>query len=203
MQTAGGADEAGEDALLLDARGRVRTRAAGTLTVEQAGHLDADAFQAHFGGVFEHSPWIARDAWATRPWASLSELHAALVGVVDAAPRERRLALLRAHPDLARSTGRSPALSAASSAEQKAAGLDGLDSDRGERLAALNRDYRARFGFPFIVCAREHTPASLLEQATARLGHEPRVEERTALAEVAKIARLRLEDLVGDGDPRA
>jgi len=184
------------------ARHRVSCEAAAARpTVEEVGRLGAEAFTARFAGVFEHSAWVARGTWPTRPWATVEELHAAMVAVVDVASREQRLALLRAHPDLSGAAGRSADLTAASAAEQAAAGLDDLDDRDGIRLGELTRDYRTRFAFPFIACAREHTPASLLEQAAARLGNEPGGEERTALGEVAKIARLRLRELVCDPAP--
>lgn len=166
------------------------------MDVAQVSRMDAEAFEASFAGVFEASPWVAREAWRSRPWASVDALHAEMVAVVAGAPRERQLELLRAHPDLSGGAGRTAELTAASAAEQAAAGLDDLDMRREARLAASNREYRERFGFPFIVCAREHTPASILAQADARLRNAPDEEERTALAEVAKIARLRLDDLV-------
>lgn len=173
-------------------------QAPATMDADHVSRMDHDSFLARFAGVFESSPWVAREAWRTRPWATVAELHAAMVGVVAAAPRERRLELLRAHPDLAGVDGRNPDLTRASASEQAAAGLDDLDVVRGRRLAALTREYRRRFGFPFIVCAREHTPASILAHADARLGSAPEEEERAALTEVAKIARLRLADLVTD-----
>lgn len=166
------------------------------MDVEQVSQLSQDAFEARFAHVFEKSPWVARAAWASRPWGSVDELHAAMVAAMDAAPREQRLALLRSHPDLSAKPGRMAELTAESSAEQAAAGLDEVDAGRARLLTTLNRAYADRFGFPFIVCAREHTPDSILETAARRLTQSQEVEERTALDEVAKIARLRLADTV-------
>jgi OHCU decarboxylase len=157
-----------------------------------AGRLDRDAFSARFGGVFEHSPWIAAAAWERRPFATVDELHAAMAGVVAAAPREQRLALIRAHPDL----GTKARIGDESTREQSAAGLDRLTPEQYARITALTAAHRERFGFPFVVCAREHTPDSIIAAAEARAGAAPEVEERTALAEIAKIARLRLDDLL-------
>jgi len=169
------------------------------MRLEDAGRLDRSAFVAAFGEIFEDSPWVAETAWARRPWASLSELHAAMVAAVDAAPAEQRLALLRAHPDLAGRAALAGALAPASAAEQAAAGLDRLDPVRYAQLHALNATYRDRFGFPFVACVREHTVDSILADAAARVSAVPEEEERRALGEVARIARLRLEDLVADG----
>ena len=154
--------------------------------------LDRDGFVARFGGVWEGAPWVAEAAWERGPFAGPEALHAAMREAVEDASPERRLALIRAHPDLGE---RVAALGADSAREQSAAGLGALDDARRERLLALNAAYRARFGFPFVVCAREHTPDSILAAAQERLGNDPAIEERIALEEVAKIARLRLEDL--------
>jgi 2-oxo-4-hydroxy-4-carboxy-5-ureidoimidazoline decarboxylase len=146
--------------------------------------------------VFEESPWIAEAAWDARPFGSLDALHAAMVRAVENAPRERRLALIRAHPDLAGKAAIAAELTPESTREQAAAGLDRLTPEQYERMTGLTAAYRERFGFPFVVCAREHTADSIIAAAAARLDAEPAAEERTALAEIAKIARLRLADLV-------
>ena len=142
--------------------------------------MDRAAFVHHFGGVFEAGAWVAEAAWPGRPFAAVEELHDALVSVVLLAPRERRLALLRAHPDLV----------------QAGAGLHALSaSDRGE-LVALTAAYRERFGFPFVICARQHSAAEILAAARARVGADACAEERTALDEATKLAHLRLWELV-------
>ena len=145
-----------------------------------------------FGGVFEGSPWVAERAWATRPFGSLDALHAAMVDVVTRAPSEVRMALIRAHPDLATRA----ALTPESEREQASAGLDSLSEEQFERIGWLTAAYRAHFGFPFILCAREHTPDSIIEAAERRMESDPDEEVRTALTEIFKIARLRLADQV-------
>ena len=146
--------------------------------------------------MFEESPWIAAAAWYARPFGSRDALHAAMLCAVEAVPRERRLALIRAHPDLAGKAAIAGELTPESAREQAAAGLDRLTPEQYDRLTGLTRSYRERFGFPFVVCAREHTAGSIVAAAEARLDADPVAEERTALAEIAKIARLRLADLV-------
>jgi OHCU decarboxylase len=116
-----------------------------------------------------------------------------MVAAVRAAPRERQVELIAAHPELA---GRE-ALSDASASEQAAAGLDRLTADEAQRWRALNQGYRERFGFPLVVCVREHTKESILAWGEERLGHERDDEIEVALAEIAKIGRLRLEELDG------
>jgi 2-oxo-4-hydroxy-4-carboxy-5-ureidoimidazoline decarboxylase len=154
--------------------------------------LDHDAFVARFGGVFEQSPWVAERAWAARPFGTLDALHQTMVEAVERAPRDVRLALIRAHPDLASRVS----MTAESEREQAAAGLDALTEEQFERITWLTTAYRAHFGFPFVVCAREHTPDSIIAEAERRTESEPEAEEQTALSEIAKIARLRLADLV-------
>ena len=149
-----------------------------------------------FGGVFEESPWIAREAWEARPFGSVDALHAAMVWVVEHSPASARLELIRAHPDLAGKAAIAGELTPESTREQASAGLDRLTPAQYERITGLTAAYRERFGFPFVVCAREHTPDSIIDAAARRLEADPDEEEQTALTEIAKIARLRLADLV-------
>jgi 2-oxo-4-hydroxy-4-carboxy-5-ureidoimidazoline decarboxylase len=162
--------------------------------------MDREPFVAHFGGVFEQTPWIAGAAWDFGPYASVAALHRAMVAAVDAAPRDVRRALIAAHPELAGKAAIAGELTDESTREQAAAGLDRLTPEQHARLLALTADYRARFALPFVVCARDHTADSIIASAQARLAHDPDEEERAALAEIAKIAELRLADLVTDDE---
>jgi OHCU decarboxylase len=119
-----------------------------------------------------------------------------MVWVVEHSPRDARLELIRAHPDLAGKAAIAGDLTPESTREQAAAGLDRLTPQQYERITHLTAAYRERFGFPFVVCAREHTPDSIIATAARRLEADPDDEEQTALNEIAKIARLRLADLV-------
>ena len=110
------------------------------------------------------------------------------------APRERRLALIRAHPDLAGKAAIEDTLTNSSKSEQASAGLDRLTPAEYDAFTRTNTAYRERFGFPFVVCAREHTKESILRVASERLANGDDEEIRVALGEIAKIARLRLED---------
>ncbi|MGI8779247.1 MAG: 2-oxo-4-hydroxy-4-carboxy-5-ureidoimidazoline decarboxylase [Solirubrobacteraceae bacterium] len=166
------------------------------IDIDTVDRLDRDAFVARFGGAFEASPWIAEAAWAARPFGSVDALHAAMVRSVESAPPEARAALIRAHPDLAGKAAVAGELTAESEREQAAAGLDRLTPEQYARLTGLTAAYHDRFGFPFVVCAREHTADSIIAAATRRVDADPSQEERTAVSEIAKIARLRLADLV-------
>jgi OHCU decarboxylase len=163
--------------------------------MEGVNELGREAFVERFGSLFEHSPWVAADAWSDRPFADMDELYEALRAAMYAAPRDRQLALIRAHPDLAGKAAIEGSLTASSAREQVSAGLDRLTPDEYEAFTRTNTAYRERFEFPFVVCAREHTKESILRVAAERLEHTRDEEVRVALEEIAKIARLRLEDL--------
>jgi len=151
---------------------------------------EQEAFVARYGVLYEHSPWVAERAF--RPGLADGEVADALRAAMYAASQDEQLALIRAHPDLGEKVG---TLTEHSRAEQTGLGLDRLPLDEYERFMATNAAYRERFGIPFVVCVREHgSPASILANADARLGNSRDQEIETALGEIAKIARLRLED---------
>jgi len=166
------------------------------LTLADINRMSAEDFRQALGGVFEHSPWIAERAWSARPFGSVEALHVAMTRVVSAASRDERLALLRAHPDLAGRAARAGDLSAASRVEQAGAGLDRLSGEEYERFGRLNAGYRAKFGFPFIIAVRQHDKAAILAAFERRLAHTVETEMEAALAQVFAIARLRLDALV-------
>jgi OHCU decarboxylase len=163
--------------------------------VESNAMDDRDTFVERYGPLFEHSPWVAEDAWEHGPFADREALADGLERAMYAAPRDRQLALIRAHPDLAGRAAVEGTLTASSQREQAAAGLDRLSPDEYETFTSTNAAYRERFGFPFVVCAREHTKDSILRTAAERLDHSPDEEIDIALGEIAKIARLRLGEL--------
>jgi OHCU decarboxylase len=166
------------------------------ITVDEVNRWRQDEFEARFGGVFEHSPWIAEQAWYERPFGSLAELHGAFLRALYAAPPERQLALIRAHPDLAGRAAVAGELTPESTREQASAGLDRLSPEEYEIFHRLNTAYRERFGFPMVVAVREHTKETILADAAARLKHSRSEEIATALGEIAKIAHFRLQDIV-------
>ena len=167
-----------------------------TLTRAQVNTLDRPGFVAALGHLFEGPPWIVEAAWDARPFATLDDLHAALVAVMEAAPIERQVALIQAHPDLVGRAALAGMLTSASTGEQAAAGLDSLTPDEIATFTRLNADYRERFGFPFVICARENKKESILAGFAERLTHTRGEEITTALGEIAKICRLRLLDTV-------
>lgn len=168
-------------------------------TLDEINGWDQDTFEARLGFLFEGSPSIAREGWAARPFASLDALHQALCQVMYDAPVERQLALIRAHPDLVGRAALAGTLTPESNREQAAAGLDRLTDEEIALFSRQNQAYREKFGFPFVICARENKKDSILAGFDRRLGHSRDQEIMIALGEIAKIARLRLLDAVASG----
>jgi len=161
--------------------------------------LDRDAFVARFGGVFEHSPWIAEaayDAGLPAGIASAEALHACLVAALRAGSRDRQRDLITAHPDLAGKLARAGRLTAESTAEQASAGLDHLSAAELARFTELNERYKAKFGLPFIMAVKGRSKAEILAAFATRLDHDPAREFATALEEIERIALLRLKDML-------
>lgn len=169
------------------------------VTIEALSLLDRDEFVALLGGVFEHSRWVAERAHQHGPYASVDELHRAMVAVVGAATRAEQLALLRAHPELGGRGAREGTLTEASTGEQAGAGLNALSPDEMRRIATLNAAYRARHGIPFIVCVGHCTKAEIFVELERRLANAPEVEIAEALLQVGAIARLRLGAMFSPG----
>ena len=159
------------------------------------------AFVSALGNMVEGAPWAARKAAASRPFAGLRDLHAALRRAVESAPAERRLALIRGHPDLAGKLALADELGAESRAEQSGAGLDRLSGPELAEFTRLNAAYAAAFGFPFVICVRRRTRDAILAEFERRLGNDPAPERDAALAEVMRIAALRIDDAVQGPDP--
>ena len=160
--------------------------------------LERGAFVDLYGRVYEHSPWIAEAVWSsglTAEHDTVEGLHRALSGVVDAAPRERQLALLNAHPDLGGRLAVRGGLTAESTSEQASAGLDKCTADEFKRFTELNDAYRRKFPFPFIMAVKGKSRAEILDAFEQRIRHDEDAEFRTALTQVHQIARLRLREL--------
>ncbi|HZE62110.1 MAG TPA: 2-oxo-4-hydroxy-4-carboxy-5-ureidoimidazoline decarboxylase [Burkholderiales bacterium] len=161
--------------------------------------LKRDAFTAALGGVFERSPWVAERAWPMRPFAGVDALHAGMMRCMRAASREEQLALLRAHPELAGKEAAAGTLTRSSSGEQERLGFTALSRTELERIAALNRSYREKFGFPCIVALRLHaTRATVLAEMERRAGNDAQAEIALALEQIGHIARGRLDKLLAE-----
>jgi len=160
---------------------------------------DRQAFVERFGAVFEHSPWVAERAWQKRPFASADALHSEMMRAVAAATRDERLALVRAHPELAGREAKAGTLTADSSGEQGRLGFTSLSRDEFLGMQDLNRRYREKFGFPCIVALRLHaTRSSVMAEMERRLGNNAETELAAALEQIGHITRGRLAKLIGE-----
>ena len=172
------------------------------LTLAALNAMAPEAFVAALGEVFEHSPWVAEAALAGRPYPTVTALHDAMMGTVRGAPAERQLAFIGGHPELGSRVGQAADLTDASQSEQGSLGLNSLSAEEFATFSRLNRSYREKFRFPFIICVRRHTRDSILAQFERRLRNDLAAERARALAEIGLITRLRLNALVdGPGKP--
>lgn len=170
------------------------------LTLAQLNALDQRGFVAALGHLFEGTPQIAERIWPLRPFSSRAELYRVLLATMHGMAPDEQLALIRAHPDLAGRAAIAGELTPDSAREQASARLDQLTTAEFARFQRLNQAYRERFGFPFVICVREHTVASILSAFERRMIHTHDDEIAAALAEIGKIAGLRLRDLIAGED---
>lgn len=166
------------------------------MTLDALNQSPPPAFVTALGGIFEHSPWVAEHVVAQRPFASVEALHAAMCAAVAGAGETLQMALIRAHPQLAGKAAIRGELTAASTSEQRGAGLDQCSPEEFAEITRLNADYEARFGFPFILAVKGHTRTSIIANMRARLGHAREAEIAEALAQIERIARFRLDALL-------
>jgi 2-oxo-4-hydroxy-4-carboxy-5-ureidoimidazoline decarboxylase len=169
-------------------------------TLAELNDCSRQDFVAALANIFEYSPWIAEQAASQRPFAGVIPLFAAMKSAVDRATPELRLALIKAHPDLANKTQRAAGLTAESSAEQNSVGLDRLSDAEYDAFERVNNAYRAKFGFPYIVCVRRHTKDSILRDFERRLPNDAATETQVSIEEIGRIAALRLDQQVASDD---
>lgn len=166
------------------------------MKIEDVNALQHSGFVETFGGLYEHSPWVVERASTRGPFSNFAHLLAVMSDVVDSASESERLDLLCAHPELAGKAAIDKTLTDASTAEQASAGLDRMTPEEFETFHRLNAAYREKFGFPFIICVRLTDKPGILKAMHARLGNDPNTEFETALDEVAKIVRIRFEEII-------
>jgi OHCU decarboxylase len=169
------------------------------ITVSELNACPTAHFVSVCGPFYERSPWIAERTAVGRPYKSREELLHGFSATVECASADEQLALIRSHPDLVGSATQKSELTVESAREQAAAGLGALNADEVRRFRELNAAYWDKFGFPFIICARENKKEAILAAFPARLESTREQERHTALEEIAKIARLRLFDTLGEG----
>ena len=170
------------------------------VSLDALNSADRKTFMAAIGEVMELAPWVAEETFARRPFASIAALYQAMTDAVRNAPTERRQALIDGHPDLAGKAAREGKLTANSTAEQAAAGLDRLSEQEFADFHRLNDAYRKKFAMPFIVCVRRHGKQSILREFARRLNNDAAAEQKSALDEIFRIAALQLDQRVTVAD---
>jgi OHCU decarboxylase len=165
------------------------------VALEEVNSLGKHEFVARLGGVFEHSPWIAEQAWHRRPFRSLAALHTTMMEIIRNETKEKQLTLVRAHPELAGAE----ALTVDSSSEQGRLGFNALSKKELEEMTGLNRRYREKFGFPCIVALRLHgNREGVMAEMRRRLANDAPTELANALEQIGHITRGRLEKLLNE-----
>ncbi len=168
--------------------------------VEKPSTMTRERFVETFGGIFEHSPWIAERAHDLELGPTHDTaigIHSALARAFRSSTKDERLGVLKSHPDLAGKLAAAKRLTVASTEEQASAGLDALHDDERAEFEALNREYTDKFGFPFIIAVKDNDKASILKAFRTRVGHDRDTEFAEACAQVERIAELRLKDQLG------
>ncbi|PVM90554.1 2-oxo-4-hydroxy-4-carboxy-5-ureidoimidazoline decarboxylase [Caulobacter endophyticus] len=168
------------------------------MRLDDLNQMDRPAFAATLHFAFELSPWVVERAWSARPFDSIEAMHGAMMQVLNAAPLGDKLALIRAHPELAGKAAIARTLTAESAAEQAGAGLDRLTPEEFARFHDLNAEYGKRFGFPFIICVRLNDKTSILRAMQARLSNDREAEIAEAITQIGLISKLRIQDAVTD-----
>lgn len=162
------------------------------VTIKELNGMTQEAFTKTLGSIFEHSPWVAENAWDYHPFDSTASLHRTMVDIVETAETGVKLELIRQHPQL----GAEDKMSFTSTKEQKGAGLNELSDEEFEQFVRLNEEYVQKFGFPFILAVKGKTKRAVYESLQARLGNERDKEFQTAMNEIYQIAQFRLEDTI-------
>jgi 2-oxo-4-hydroxy-4-carboxy-5-ureidoimidazoline decarboxylase len=168
------------------------------MTISELYRLNRYEFVRLVGPVFEHSPWIAEEAWQHRPFGNRDILRKILCEVVRNSGAEKQITLIRAHPDLVGRAAVAGTLTRASAGEQAAAGLDKLSPEEIKRFQDYNAAYKEKFGFPFVICARLNKKDAILAGFARRMSNSREQEINAALEEIFRIAELRLADLISD-----
>nr|XP_020455666.1 putative 2-oxo-4-hydroxy-4-carboxy-5-ureidoimidazoline decarboxylase [Monopterus albus] len=173
------------------------------MDIDAINALPCEDFVNIFGNVVEKCPLITAAVWSRRPFANLTALEAAISEFIDALPESGKEGILRCYPDLAGRDLQGDTLTRESREEHARAGLDALSSGEALRMSRLNWEYKVRFGFPFVICARMNDKANILQQLTERCRNERTVERARGIEEVKKISHLRLQSLVLPDAPNA
>lgn len=159
--------------------------------LQDLNQMDQESFIEKVGFIFEHSPWIAKQAWYLGPFSSISDLHETMVNIVNNTEMDKKLNLLKAHPDLAAKVK----MTSESVQEQSGAGLDQLSTEERQEFLDLNKTYTGKFGFPFIMAVSGKTKDDIKSAMKKRVVNNTETELKTALQEIYEIATIRLDSL--------
>lgn len=168
------------------------------VSMEQLNAMPTGEAVALCGGFFENSPWIVEAALKQRPFDNVEQFHRACMEVIAESGEEAQVELIRAHPDLVGRLARQGRLTRESTAEQAAAGLDALSEEEIGAFESYNSEYKERFGFPFVICARRNRKEAILAAFPRRLEQQKKEEIKTAIREIGEIARLRMADTLAE-----
>ena len=167
-------------------------------SIHECNVMTAERFIQVFGGVFEHSPWVAQRAAALRPFQTLTQLHQTMAKIVRDASLDERIRLIQAHPELAGKSAIRGELTTESSREQRGAGLDQCSPEEFAEIQDLNQRYNDKFGFPFVIAVKGHDRTSILSHFRQRLDHDKDTEIDECIEQIIHIAGFRLLDLICD-----
>jgi 2-oxo-4-hydroxy-4-carboxy-5-ureidoimidazoline decarboxylase len=169
-----------------------------SIRIDEINQSDPTRFVELLGSIFEHSPWVAELVYPDRPFATPHELHQVMAAAVRRAPEVQRMALLCQHPELAGKEAAAGTLTNDSKREQAGAGLNQCTPDELTTIKTLNQAYRAKFDFPFIIAVTGLDKFQIIAAMEIRLGHSLEQELDTAIDEVEKIARIRIDALIDE-----
>eukprot|EP00093_Oithona_nana_P010085 10085.XXX_5770_5184_1 [CDS] Oithona nana genome sequencing. len=165
-------------------------------TISELNSLNFEDFISKIGNVVEHCPVLAAALWKYRPFLSLEDLMNKMKEIIQSLPLSVQEGILRVHPDLAGRLATNGQLTKESSSEQSQANLNQLTPEEKATLAHLNDNYKSKFGFPFVICARLNKKEAIMVGLQRRLNHSSDIEVKNGIAEVLKICELRLKDIV-------
>jgi len=168
------------------------------ISLANLNQYDREQFVESLGGIFEHSPWVADLVYDYLPFNSTAQLHQCMVETVSKSPEFQRMALICSHPELAGKEADAGSLTTESKQEQSRAGLDQCTATELAQLQALNRAYRDKFEFPFVIAVTGLDKAQIIAAVEARLGNPVQVEFDTSIAEIGKIGKIRLDALIDE-----
>ncbi|WP_052144567.1 2-oxo-4-hydroxy-4-carboxy-5-ureidoimidazoline decarboxylase [Halalkalibacter okhensis] len=163
-----------------------------SISMDHVNKMDQSEFVEVVGAVFEHSPWVAERSWKNHPFDHLEQMYNVMIKEMHAAPSSLKRSLLRAHPDL----GTRLEVSESSRDEQKNAGLSQLTEEEFEEFSMMNKEYTNKFGFPFIMAVKGQDKLTIKNNMKERIHNSYEEEFETALIQVSKIAKFRLDDLI-------